>query len=187
MIILLYFFFQIHPIHHNIPIKQPSTTVTMIDTFYYYYFIIHIPITVFMDATICIPHEYQLNIQQILSTFHITQNKDFLCAEHELWLQIFVVWELLLQLPFFFYAIYDYYGNNYKFYSRKLWPMFLLYGFSAGFTSSVCLVYVLLESGSRGLNTAEMINLAALYVPTMIIPFSMMYVFWARLSQEQKK
>lgn len=137
-----------------------------------------------MDATICIPFEYQLKIQQKLSTFHITKNKDFLCAEPELWFQLFVVWELIFQLPLFLYAIYDYSKNGLNFYSKKLWPALLLYGFNAGFTTLICFIYAIVYAPSKGLNFAETANLASLYGPTMIVPFYMMYDFYIRISNQ---
>lgn len=151
------------------------------DKVYFYYFLIHTPITILMDATICIPFEYQLKIQQKLSTFHVTTNKDFLCAEPELWFQLFVIWELIFQLPLFIYAVYDYSRNGFKFYSPKLWPAFLLYGFNAGFTTMICLIYAIIYSPSKGLTIAETANLASLYIPTMILPFYMMYDFYIRI------
>lgn len=115
------------------------------DAVYFYYFVIHTPITLLMDSTFVIPHEYQLSIQRKLSEFHIKQNQDFIAIEKPLWIQIFVVWELIFQLPFFIYGIMDYLKNNKTGYSVHSWPMFLLYGFNAGFTSLVCLIYILSE------------------------------------------
>lgn len=154
------------------------------DKVYFYYFLIHTPITIFMDATIAIPFEYQISIQQKLSTFHITSNKDFLCAKPELWFQLFVIWELIFQLPFFVYGVYDYYQNDFQFYSKKIWPTFLLYGFNAGFTSLICLIYAVIFSSANGLNRGETLNLALLYAPTMVLPFYMMYDFWIRISSQ---
>lgn len=78
------------------------------DSVYFYYFLVHTPITVLMDATFVIPTEYQLPIQKQLSLFHIQQNKDFLAVEAPLWVSLFVIWELIFQLPFFIYAAINY-------------------------------------------------------------------------------
>lgn len=151
------------------------------DSVYFYYFLVHTPITVLMDATFVIPTEYQLPIQRKLSLFHINQNKDFLAVESPLWMKIFVTWELIFQLPFFIYAAINYLQNGRVKYSEKLWPMFLVYGFNTGFTSFLCIIYVLAESGQHGLTVGETANLLGLYTPTMVLPFYMMYDFWVRI------
>jgi hypothetical protein len=151
------------------------------DTIYFCYFLIHIPITVFMDATFAIPYEWQLPIQRQLNAFHYNENKDFLAVNSPLWMRIFVVWELIFQLPFFIYAVIDYTRNGRKGYSVRLWTMFFLYGFNAGFTTLVCLIYVYSESAIHGLNTTEMWNLVGLYTPTMVLPFYMMWDFGCRI------
>lgn len=155
-----------------------------IDSVYFYYFIIHTPITIFMDATFVIPDEYQNFIQKRLSLFHIEQNKDFLAIESPLWMKFFVVWELIFQLPFFIYAIINYLQNGRKFYSKKLWIMFLVYGFNAGFTTLLCICYIVSDSGKYQLTTGEFLNLLGLYTPTMLLPFYMMYDFWIRINNE---
>ncbi|CAI8495228.1 unnamed protein product [Pichia kudriavzevii] len=157
------------------------------DAVYFYYFVIHTPITLLMDSTFVIPHEYQLSIQSKLSEFHIKQNQDFIAIEKPLWIQIFVVWELIFQLPFFIYGIMDYLKNNKTGYSVHSWPMFLLYGFNAGFTSLVCLIYILSEGPTHGLSTGSLINLFSLYVPTTLLPFYMMYDFYHRIGKLLKE
>lgn len=154
------------------------------DSVYFYYFLVHLPITVFMDATFVIPTEYQLPIQKQLSLFHIQQNKHFLAVEAPLWVRLFVIWELVFQLPFFVYAAINYLQNGRTKYSERTWPMFLLYGFNAGFTSLVCLIYVWTESGRHGLTMGETANLLGLYTPTTLIPFYMMYDFWVRIADQ---
>lgn len=140
-----------------------------------------------MDATFVIPREYQISIQKQLSDFHIISNKDFLAIESPLWMKIFVAWELVFQLPFFIYAIIDYLQNNRLRYSKKLWGMFLLYGFNAGFTSFLCMVYVFCQFEEKGLTFSEGMNLLGLYTPTMLLPFYMMYDFWIRINTELLK
>jgi hypothetical protein len=156
------------------------------DKIYFYYFLIHTPITILVDATFAIPIEYQISIQRKLHEFHVTTNKDFLGENSPLWMKIFVIWELIFQLPFFIYGVYDYLKNNQKHYSIHTWPMFLLYGFNAGFTTLICLIYVLLDGDQHGLNTSEWLNLLGLYTPTMILPFFMMYDFWIRIINQLK-
>lgn len=140
-----------------------------------------------MDATFVIPIEYQIELQKILSKFHIDQNKDFLAIETPLWIKIFVIWELIFQLPFFIFGAIDYLRNDKRGFSKFTWPMFILYGFNAGFTSLVCLIYVLAEGESKGLSFSQVLNLAGLYAPTMVLPFIMMVDFWKRVNVQLQK
>lgn len=154
------------------------------DKVYFYYFLIHTPITILIDSTFAIPVEYQFEIQKKIHDFHVTSNKDFLGVNSPLWMKTFVVWELLFQLPFFIYASYDYLKNKQVSYSKNLWIAFLLYGFNAGFTTFICLIYVLLDGDQHGLSYGEWFNLIGLYTPTMVLPFYMMYDFWGRINKE---
>ncbi|GMM45474.1 Ema19 protein [Pichia kluyveri] len=153
------------------------------DTVYFIYFLIHIPITLLMDATFVIPTKYQINIQKTLSEFHIEQNKDFLAIETPLWIQIFVLFELIFQVPIFFYAVYHYLNNN-KSFKFKSWIYLVIYGFNAGFTTLVCFIYVIMEGNNYGLNNKELINLLSLYTPTMLLPFYMMIDFSKRINNQ---
>ncbi|KAG7746081.1 hypothetical protein KL912_004642 [Ogataea haglerorum] len=133
-----------------------------------------------MDATLAVPRAWQLDIQRQLSDFHVARNKDFLFAEPPLWLQFFVVFELIFQLPLFVAAVVDYWKN--KCYSPKLHPYMLLYGFNASFTTLCCLVYVYFESAAHGLTVAETLNLLGVYFPTFVIPAVMTIDFASRIS-----
>lgn len=135
-----------------------------------------------MDATFVIPREYQNSIQIFLSDFHVNSNKDFMAVNPSLWMKFFVIFELIFQLPLFFIAVFDYIQNKKTGYSKFLWPAFLVYGFNAGFTSFICLIYIWSGSASAGLTTGEMLNLAALYTPTTVLPFVMMADYWIRIS-----
>lgn len=154
------------------------------DCIYFYYFLIHTPITIFMDATFAIPEKWQFPIQRQLNAFHHSQNNDFLAVNSPLWMRIFVIWELIFQLPFFVYAVIDYIKNGRRGYSIKLWPLFFLYGFNAGFTTLVCWIYIYMESESHGLNSSQMLNLLSLYTPTMVLPFYMMWDFGCRITEK---
>lgn len=135
-----------------------------------------------MDSTFVIPIDYQLNLQKTVSNFHISTNKDYLAVAPPIWLQAFVVWELVFQLPFFIYAVYDYLHNAQRGYSKSLWCLFLLYGFNAGFTSLICVVEILFNGEGNGLNAPEVVNLAMVYLPTTIIPLVMMVDFIRRIN-----
>lgn len=97
-------------------------------------------------------------------------------------MQAFVIWELIFQLPFFVYGAYDYLRNNRRGYSKSMWVWFLLYGFNAGFTSLICVIEILWNGNSHGLNIGEVIKLALVYFPTTILPFIMMIDFIKRIN-----
>lgn len=68
---------------------------------YYYYFLLHIPITILIDSQVVIPPQY--HPASALAEWHVKQNNDFLLQEKPTWLYYFVWLELVLQLPLFFY------------------------------------------------------------------------------------
>lgn len=139
------------------------------DTFYYWYFLIHIPITVVMDSCLVIPAESRHWIQQFLLDFHLDVNKDFLIDHPPIWLQVFGLFELFVQLPIFVLAPFALRRN-----SRKIYVVMTIYGFNAFLTTLVCLVYVYLKGEAHGLTVEETWNLFALYVPYFAIPLVMM-------------
>ncbi|RKP31017.1 hypothetical protein METBISCDRAFT_26951 [Metschnikowia bicuspidata] len=139
------------------------------DTFYFLYFIIHIPITILMDSSIIVPQKYLYPTQQYLVDLHLLANKDFLLQNPPLWLKYFGAFEVFFQLPFFFIATYMLYKG-----SRSVLTMMSLYGFNAFFTTGMCLAYVLVEAGNHGLSTRHMLALFGLYTPYFVIPLVMM-------------
>lgn len=155
-----------------------------LDYTYFVYFLIHTPITVLMDATFVIPTHLQLPLQRTLAEFHISTNKDYLAQAPPAWMQAFVAWELVFQLPFFLVAAYNFLHNARKGYSRNLYVWFLLYGFNAGFTSLICVVEILANGSANGLSLKETITLALVYLPTTIVPFVMMADFMSRITRD---
>lgn len=79
---------------------------------YYYYALIHIPITVLVDSSVVVPERWQL--LPSLVKFHVEQNNDYLLYEKPALLQLFVWLELVVQLPLFFYFAHQF---------RQLWRL----------------------------------------------------------------
>ncbi|GEQ66746.1 hypothetical protein JCM33374_g409 [Metschnikowia sp. JCM 33374] len=146
------------------------------DTFYFWYFVLHIPITVLIDSCLVIPREYRHWVQASLVDFHVQQNKDFLLQNPPLWLQVFGAFELFFQLPVFFIAAYKLYAGY-----RNIHVILCVYGFNASFTTAVCLAYVVKTAHVYGLSTTEKWSLFALYVPYLLIPGFMMVDSASRL------
>ncbi|CAH2355388.1 uncharacterized membrane protein [[Candida] railenensis] len=140
-----------------------------LDWFYFWYFVVHIPVTLLIDSCLIVPATWQFNIQKTLVSFHIATNKDFLLDTLPLWLKVFGFIELTFQLPLFFFAAIKLYHN-----SSSVYPWLVVYGFNASFTTLVCLVHVLVEGNSHGLQDAEVYGLFGLYVPYFIIPLVML-------------
>lgn len=147
------------------------------DKFYFAYFLLHIPITVFMDSNIVVPKEYLVSWAQAVLDFHISTNKDFLLVETPLWLQVFGLFELVFQLPLFVYCSIKLYKGN----DRLHWIWMVIYGFNASFTTLVCLVYVYLTGDQYGLSFGERINLLGIYSPYLVIPLVMLIDYVKRI------
>lgn len=154
-----------------------------IDTFYLAYFLVHIPITIFMDSALVVPAEYRFLFASALLDFHISTNKDFMLVSTPIWLKVFGLFELLFQLPLFFYCSAKLWEAN----TRKHWVYMVLYGFNAAFTTLVCLVYIFAEGPHNGLTQGETYKLMAIYFPYLAIPAFMMIDYGKRISEALSK
>ena len=153
--------------------------------FYTVYFIIHIPLTIFIDSTICFPPMTETLNSMI--EWHIAANNDFLLLEKPSWFYWMVILELIFQLPAFFYFIKNMtvfnQGNNdstkevkaQKLTKRKTVARLLkLYGLNASLTSLFC-IWVIYQRGyypatGLPLNSMDKFKLIAYYTPTFLIP-----------------
>lgn len=138
-----------------------------------------------MDSSIVIPFDKLLPFQQYLAQLHLEANKDFLLENPPLWLKYFGAFEILFQLPIFFYAAKALWVG-----SKSALVVMSIYGFNAFFTTGVCLLYVVTQASKNGLNEAEMWNLFGLYSPYFVIPLVMMIDCASRamsLIKEQEK
>ncbi|KAG2734093.1 hypothetical protein G9P44_003618 [Scheffersomyces stipitis] len=139
-----------------------------LDSFYLAYYLLHIPITVFIDSTIVVPPESQLSISKSILEFHIAQNSDFLLVEKPLWFTLFGWVELVFQLPLFVYFSYKIARNHTH--DGLYLVLSVVYGFNAAFTTFVCIGYALIQGESYGLTSSQTLQLAAIYVPYLLIP-----------------
>ncbi|CCK72660.1 Ema19p KNAG_0L00370 [Huiozyma naganishii CBS 8797] len=147
--------------------------------FYKWYFLLHIVITVLVDATVVVPARWQL--VPALAQWHIRQNDDFLLRERPLWMQAFVLVELVFQLPLFFYFP----GRLHRLGPRKnktqtdnslLRGLLKVYGYNAALTSLCCCAAVVLRCAAGGVSTATALTLLALYLPYVVIPARLVFV-----------
>lgn len=160
-------FCSLRALYSCVPLNM--TLSRKIDWFYFWYFVIHVPITVLIDSCLIIPKDWQFPIQKTLVLFHIAANNDFLLDTLPLWLQVFGLVELVFQLPLFIYAAFKLYHN-----AKSIYPWLIIYGFNASFTTLVCLVYVIAEGEAHGLTPTEVYGLFGLYLPYFLIPLFML-------------
>lgn len=139
------------------------------DSFYFAYFLLHIPITILIDSCLVLPLSSRFALQNTLVEFHILSNKDFLLADPPLWLQVFGGFEILFQLPFFIvgaWALWEQWA--------PIYVGITVYGFNAFLTTLVCLAYVQSEGVANGLTSDDVLALGGLYTPYLVIPLVMM-------------
>lgn len=146
------------------------------DRFYFWYFVVHIPITVLIDSSLVVPREYLPSVSQKLLEFHISTNKDFLLVDLPLWIRAFGAVEIFFQLPLFVVGAYMLYRN-----AKAIYPYMMLYGFNASFTTAVCMAHIYNEGASHGLLESQTKRLVLVYVPYFAIPFVMMVDYLQRI------
>ena len=140
----------------------------MLNTFLFYYYLIHIPITILIDASVIIPTKYHTTLTTHLLQFHISQNNDILLLHPQTWFKAFIAIECVVQLPLFFYFVTKHLRSklDVRYY---LWSV--IYGFNASFTTLVCLVYISIDGRVvYGLSGVEVVKLWGIYLPYLIIP-----------------
>ena len=141
-----------------------------LDNFYFMYMVFHVPITIFVDSSLVIPPQYQLEITKSLLATHLDANKDFLLVQLPLWLKVFGAFELAFQLPLFFYCAYAIWRQT----SKSYYVWMTVYGFNAMLTTLVCMVYVWVDGEVNNLTLAEVYQLEVVYSPYLVIPLIMM-------------
>lgn len=158
---------------------------------YYYYFLLHIPITLLIDAQVVIPERY--HPAAALYKWHIAQNNDFLLQEKPDWLYNFVVVELVLQLPLFFYFAKGLRrtgpiagqsklakaANSTR--DKNLYRWLRIYGWNAAFTTLACMITIY----QRGyypltplvpMSPEDKLRLILVYLPTFLLPLRLCFL-----------
>ena len=125
------------------------------------YFITHIPITICVDLQAIFGRYYPGQLQNLFSWYLNTFN-DQVMKFQPIWLKSFIFAELLLQLPFFIFAIY---GLIYK--KKILRIPSIVYGSHTATTLIPILSEILF---SDILNFKEKAILTSFYLPYFILP-----------------
>lgn len=141
----------------------------MLNTFLFYYYVIHIPITILIDASVIIPTKYHTLLTTTLLEFHTSQNNDILLLHPQTWFKTFIAIECFVQLPLFCYFVAQHLRHQLDV-GYYLWSV--IYGFNASFTTFVCLVHIIVDGNGVefGLSQSETIKLCGIYLPYLIIP-----------------
>eukprot|EP00761_Pharyngomonas_kirbyi_P008798 gb/GECH01008810.1/.p1 GENE.gb/GECH01008810.1/~~gb/GECH01008810.1/.p1 ORF type:complete len:151 (+),score=22.15 gb/GECH01008810.1/:1-453(+) len=132
------------------------------DTFFGFFFLTHIPATLFIDSQIILPSQYFPQICKNLFQFWVVELDDKLLREKPTWFQSLIWVELLLQFPFFFYASYC------CLISKKTRSRFYKYfGIIYALETATSMIPILTESL---LHSNKNILLTAAYSPYLLIP-----------------
>lgn len=136
-------------------------------SFYRWYFIVHIPITVFIDSSVVLGNKFP--VWTSLVQWHCTHNHDFLLVEKPEWLWWCVLIELIFQLPLFFYFVTHW--SNLTHPNKEKVDNFLallhFYALLATVTTGGCLGTILAR---KDITSTDQIKLCLLYLPTFLIP-----------------
>lgn len=162
-------------------------------SFYYYYFLVHIPVAIFIDSSVVVPERYQL-IPKLVQ-WHIKQNNDFLLYEKPTWLRWFVIFELAVQVPAFFWFVTKFKqlwslqdkdeGKEskaaYHKCSKNLNKWLRLYGLKASLTTLICMIVIWQRAYYPFGDFAEMsmqdkLKLISVYSTTFLTPLRLCFV-----------
>lgn len=137
-------------------------------SFYYWYFIIHIPITIFIDSSVVLGDRPP--VWSSLVKWHCQSNNDFLLMEKPTWLWWFVLVELIFQLPLFFYLVINWSYLRSPPMGKKTYRLITylrLYGLEAALTTAVCIWAIW---NRDNISLENQLQLTFVYLPTVIIP-----------------
>ncbi|CCE66188.1 hypothetical protein TPHA_0P00300 [Tetrapisispora phaffii CBS 4417] len=165
-------------------------------SFYTYYSLLHIPITLCIDSTVVLPWRWFPRWVQAAVRWHVAQNHDYLLDDPPWWLVLFVAVELLVQLPLFCYFAWQLprlrrpasvaAGDDKllkgarRRQHRRVLALLRGYGANASLTTLVCIVHICrwghVVGGAGALSPAQKLQLVAVYLPTFVIPLRLCFV-----------
>ncbi|KAJ1926702.1 Transmembrane protein 97 [Tieghemiomyces parasiticus] len=144
-----------------------------LDLAFFIYFVVHIPTTIFIDSQILLPSAYVPAALNGLIRFWIDLSGDpFIQLDGlglvpgNVWFQTFVACELLIQLPFFFYAAFGLYRD-----APGVRLPLGLYG--AHVATTVLPILTSVWFGEPQLGGDQRLLLTAVYVPYFVVPLLM--------------
>ncbi|CDH61039.1 transmembrane protein 97 [Lichtheimia corymbifera JMRC:FSU:9682] len=148
-----------------------------LDMVYFGYFAMHVPVTVLVDMQPFYPQHLIPQALKEVVTGYAETYKDPLVASPVLlpWFESFLYCEILLQLPFFFIALYGLWKDA-QFVRLPL----LVYGTHVATTVIPCLAELFF--GSSSLTFDERLTISGFYFPYFIIPLVILIDSYCRVS-----
>lgn len=138
---------------------------SLLDNIFLIYFAIHIPITLLIDAQALVPDRSIYPQAAVdLVDFYISDFGDFLMAKPPLWFQSLMWAEMLVQVPFFFVAVY-------AFAKCRNWIRIpaLMYG-----THLVTVMTpILFETAFTPMDPTHRLKMFSVYLPWFLIPLAL--------------
>ena len=133
-----------------------------------FYFITHIPITLFVDGQAALPSSIYPSALKDLQTFYINEFKDPLMTSLPTWFQIAVWIEVLFQLPYFFLAIKWLLEG-----SKQFRIPTLIYSTHVSTVVTIILGCFALD---ETISLSQKMILIAIYFPYLLIPLWLLYI-----------
>ncbi|KAJ8600153.1 hypothetical protein CTAYLR_010757 [Chrysophaeum taylorii] len=134
---------------------------------YIAFFAFHIPVTLLLEIPAQLPRAWVPRFAADLTDFHVRRHGDVLVADPPLWFKSFGVCELVVQLPFYFVALWALF---YEAYSPIISKLFVAYGAHVATTLVPIIATLLASPGVPYI-------LLAIYAPFLIIPLSLVFSF----------
>lgn len=148
--------------------------MSFLDKIFLTFFITHIPITILFDSQVLFPKSYYPSFATDLSASYAAQFKDPIMTiqPQSPWLLSFIVCEVLLQFPFFFFAVAGIYKN-----AKWINIPGIIYGIHVTTTVVPILAEILFTDyqaqGLVGPSTQqERLAVAGIYLPYLVIPLA---------------
>ena len=138
-----------------------------------FYYIIHIPITLFIDSQVIFPaHLYPLPLTNVLNNY-VKTLEDNLVGTKPMWFVAMTYGEIFFQFPFFFISIY-------AFWKKRNWIRIptIIYGTHVATTLVPIIGSVLFDEALKPQNQFALLALLAIYSIWFIVPVWMVYYAW---------
>ena len=162
----------------------------ILDLLFLVYFLVHIPIVIFVDSQAVLPKWcYPKTVVDLLE-WYCREYKDSMMVDPPAWFQAFVYCEILFQLPFFILASYVFIKGINRFpWIRR--PVLMYAAHTATTTISIAFHIFLYDfSGSKHpgpITFNERFTLFAIYSPFLIIPIMLLVNFSFRQIPHEKQ
>jgi hypothetical protein len=137
------------------------------------FFASHIPATLCIDLQALFPHNYPQPLKDLLHFYIEFVNDDLMRAPHDVWFLALVAGELLLQLPFFFVAVYVLWNPD-KFCGRGWFrSACMVYGTHTATGLIPILAHHLSYDGATAIEKGMVVGI---YLPYLIFPMWLVYI-----------